>query len=158
MQELQRKHLVEKGAHAGCFASKLYQGSSAYVMLVESAPNAMAASLPSPLVLESCRTIYTCGCSDSFDVARPYLLQDQLVTHTTYIPGIARNSISVKEAQHSPDATGKAVGKCLANAVQHPTQSVVLQGLAISIDKSIFRYELFCPLISVATVPSSTAP
>lgn len=117
----------------------------------------MSAALPPPLVLESCRAIYTCGCRASFDAARPYLLQDQLVTHTTFIPGIARNGLSIKEVQNPSDAAVRAAGKCLENVVQHPTQSVELQGLAISVDKSIFRCALLSlqPNFIVVPVPST---
>jgi hypothetical protein len=138
VQELQQKHVILTGAHAGCLASKLYHGSSAYVMLAESTPTSMHKSLPAPLVLESCRAIYTCGLSPKFDAARPYLLQDQLVTHASCIPGLSRTSHGV-EAKHMSDTTGWGVAKCLDNVVQHPTHSVELHGLTFSIAQGMFR-------------------
>lgn len=97
-------------------------------------------TMPSPLILESCKLVYTCGFSPVFDAARPYLLPDQLVTHTSTIPGILRSNINSNHVPHGNAVLDSTVSKPLDNIAQHPTKSVELGALTFHMEKSVFRY------------------
>ena len=143
MQELQQKHVIDKGPHAGCLGTKVYQGSCCYILLAEAVDRETSASLPAPLALESCRVIYAYEPCRQFEAARPYLRQDQLVTHTSFIPGILRSDGVL---QRTVDYAEAPVGKYLEHVVQQKTQSIELQGISFSVEATAYKCASVCHL------------
>lgn len=137
LQDLIDEHRITDGIHKGCIKAAVHGGTCYYVLLAESAYKDTAAHLPPPLLIDECQLVYNVERYPQFAAAVPFVRQDQLVTHSTFIPGLVRLGTD----SHSASAySSEPSGRSLKTPIQHSTQSVVIPNLAILLDATVYRF------------------
>lgn len=137
LQDIIDEHRIVDGPYRGCAKAAVHRGTCYYVLLAEGAYKDTAAHLPPPLRFDECQLVHDiCRCPQ-FAAAVPLLRQDQLVTHSTFIPGLVRlGPNSHSESAYSSEPSGRS----LQTPVQHSTKNIELPNLVITLDATVFRY------------------
>lgn len=137
MQDLVDAHRIVDGPHGGLFEAAVHKGTCYYLLLAESAYGDTAQVLPPPLLIEECKLIHSVQRCPQFNAAVPFVKQDQLVTHNSFIPGLVR----IGPNAHCVSAfANESCGRSLKQPVQHPTRSIEIPNMVISLDVTLFKY------------------
>lgn len=142
MQDTHSSCLVAKGPHQGLVKAEVFQGSSQYLLLADSARNNASDNsanvvLP-PVPIPGCIALYATSLCSGMDAAVPYLRPDELVSQETLIPGLVR-----LDDRDQPTLAISSFEKVqVENANPRATQSVGFHGISFRMDEPVFKCAL----------------
>jgi hypothetical protein len=154
-QEQRQESMVSHGPHAGLSKAKVFQGSNYYILLAEGAygqicEQASHAVLP-PLSIEGGTALYSLEVCPKMEPAVPYLKSDQLVSHRSLIPGLARFDANDRQTF----TISHFLYTRLEDPFLLPTHSLEIQDICFSLDETVFKcgFLLHCQICVHAAYP-----